>query len=337
MLRIVQPERAMPQSHQGYSSGLLAPNTELVTKLMALRPGGAVTIVGLGQAQLIEVLSGASFALRMLRLDLVGVATAALAIDRILDDLADLAAALWPDWEGAEPAKQLPRLLPAWRSAATRFASAGRRPRFPRLAHETEFAHLLSVLPGLVLLAEVDSLRSERASPIITALDWCRRHGAAVVALLGEEPAPEAPWDLLLYDSLIVDRFPVEPAARRLILPSSDIASRGSAIERRMREALQAAPDLAGLFEDEITLQLGALGPTPRVDLLWRDGKVVVVELDGPEHERDPNYGADRHRDYELLVAGYLVLRLTNAEVQLDLSRSLEKVRRVVNLRRELP
>jgi very-short-patch-repair endonuclease len=99
---------------------------------------------------------------------------------------------------------------------------------------------------------------------------------------------------------------------------------------------MQTAPDLAGLFEDEITLQLGALGPTPRVDLLWRDGK-VVVELDGPEHERDPNYGADRHRDYELLVAGYLVLRLTNAEVQLDLSRSLEKVRRVVNLRRALP
>jgi hypothetical protein len=120
------------------------------------------------------------------------------------------------------------------------------------------------------------------------------------------------------------------------MLPSSDIASGGSAIERRMREALRAAPDLAGLFEDEVMLQLGALGPTPRVDLLWRDGK-VVVELDGPEHERDPNYGADRHRDYELLVAGYLVLRLTNAEVKLDLSRSLEKVRRVVNLRRTLP
>jgi len=325
----------MSQSQQGYSSGLLAPNGKLVTKLMALRPGGAVTLIGLGQAQLGEVLSGTPSALRMLRLDFVGVATTALAIDRILNDLADLAAALWPDWDGPESPKLLPLLLPAWRRAATRFASAGRRPRFPLLARETEFAHLLSVLPGLVLVAEVDSLRSERAAPIIAALDWCRRYGAAVVTLLGEEPAPEAPWDLLLYDAVIVEPLPVEPAARRLILPSADIASRGSAIERRMREALQAAPDLAGLFEDEVTLQLGALGLTPRVDLLWRDGK-VVVELDGPEHERDPNYGADRHRDYELLVAGYLVLRLTNAEVELDLSRSLEKVRRVVNLRREL-
>jgi Protein of unknown function (DUF559) len=326
----------MPQSQQGYSSGLLAPNGELVARLTALRPGGAVTLIGLKQAQLGEVLSGTPSALRMLQLDFVGVATTALAIDRILDDLADLAAAQWPDWNGPESPKLLPRLLPAWRRAATRLASAGRRPRFPRLPRETEFAHLLSVLPGLVLLAEVDSLRSERAAPIITALDWCRRHGAAVVALLGEAPAPEAPWDLLLYDAIIVEPLPVAPAARRLMLPSSDIASGGSAIERRMREALRAAPDLAGLFEDEVMLQLGALGPTPRVDLLWRDGK-VVVELDGPEHERDPNYGADRHRDYELLVAGYLVLRLTNAEVKLDLSRSLEKVRRVVNLRRTLP
>jgi hypothetical protein len=61
------------------------------------------------------------------------------------------------------------------------------------------------------------------AAPVIAALDWCRRHGAAVIALLGEEPAAEAPWDLLLYGSLIVDRFPVEPAARRLILSSSEI------------------------------------------------------------------------------------------------------------------
>jgi Protein of unknown function (DUF559) len=135
----------------------------------------------------------------------------------------------------------------------------------------------------------------------------------------------------LLYDAVIVHSL-LEPVARRLILPFSDLTSRGSAIERRMREALRATSDLAGLFEDEVALQLGALGPTPRVDLPWRDGK-VIVELDGPEHERDPNYGADRHRDYELLVAGYLVLRLTNAEVELDLNRSLEKVRRVVNLR----
>jgi hypothetical protein len=323
----------MPEFKQEYFSELPALNDELITKLAALRPGEAITLIGLGQAQLCDVLSRTSFVSRMLRLDFVGVATTALAIERILDDLADLAAGLWPDWRDPESPESLPRLLPAWHRAATRLVSAGRRPRFSRLPHETELIHLLSVLPGLVLLAEVDPLRGERATPIIAALDWCRRHGAAVIALFGEEPTHEAPWDLLLYDAIIVDSLPIEPATRRLIPPFSAIASGGSATERRMREALRATPDLTGLFEDEVTLQLGVLGPTPRVDLLWRDGK-VIVELDGAEHERDPNYGADRHRDYELLVAGYLVLRLTNAEVQLDLGRSLDKVRRVVNLRR---
>jgi hypothetical protein len=37
-----------------------------------------------------------------------------------------------------------------------------------------------------------------------------------------------------------------------------------------MREALRAAPDLAGLFEDEVALELDPLGLTPRVVLLWR-------------------------------------------------------------------
>ena len=324
----------MFQAHQ--TSGSLARNDELITKLMALRPGATLTVIGLTQAQLSEVLSQASFAPRMLRLDFVGATTTALAIERILDDLADLATSLWPDWDGTEAPQLSQQLLPAWRRAAIRFASTGRRLRFRRLARETEFAHLLSVLPGLVLLGEVDSLRCERAAPIIAALDWCRRYGAAIVALLAEEPACKTPWDLLLHSAITAEQAPAEPAARRLMLPSSDMTSRGSAIERRMREALCAAPDLTGLFEDEVTLQLNALGLTPRVDLLWREGK-VVVELDGAEHERDPNYGADRHRDYELLVAGYLVLRLTNAEVELDLGRSLEKVRRVVNMRRGRP
>jgi hypothetical protein len=315
---------------------VLAPNAELVTRVAALRAREAMTVIGIGQAQVSDILSAAASARRMLRLDLVGATVTPLAIDRILNDLADLATALWPDWDHPISLR-LPHPLARWRRAATRFASKGNRPRFPSLVRETELANLLSVLPDLVLLADVDPARSARAAPIISALEWCRRYGATVVFLLSEEPAPEAPWDRLLYNAVIVGPSPVEPVTRRLILPPSGVgASQGSAVERRMREALKASPDLAGLFEDEVTLRLSALGPTPRVDLLWRHGR-VVVELDGPEHERDPNYGADRHRDYELLVAGYLVLRLTNAEVQLDLARSLEKVRRVVNLRRGLP
>jgi hypothetical protein len=198
------------------------------------------------------------------------------------------------------------------------------------LASEIQFRALYpaSGAPALVFL--LDPARPDRAAPLISALEWIGRHGAAVVALLPEMPPVAPPWDRVLHGALVLESQRA-PAASRLLPPSS--GPRGSAAERRLRLGLRAEPDLAELFEDEVTVQIGPLGPAPRVDLLWRDGR-IVVELDGPEHERDPNYGADRHRDYELLVAGYLVLRLTNAEVELDLSRALDKIRRVVNLRR---
>jgi hypothetical protein len=309
---------------------------DLVIRMSALEPGETLTLVGVDQVQFAAILAERSTATAILRLELLDIATASVAIDRILDDLAELAASQWPNWPVGGAPKALSPYLPSWRRAATRFVVKGRPPRFRRLARETELVHLLSVLPDLLLLSEIDPLRGERAAPIIAALDWCRRRGVAVVYLLPVPPEAVPPWDRVLHGAIAIEPPPAEPASQRLILPATDTPSRGSAIERRMREALCVTPDLAGLFEDEVTLQLGHLGPTPRVDLLWRDGK-VVVELDGPEHERDPNYGADRHRDYELLVAGYLVLRLTNAEVELDLGHAIEKVRRVVNLRRAQP
>jgi hypothetical protein len=74
------PSAQMLQSNHGHSSGLSAPNCAVVTKLLALRPGGTLTLIGLGQAQLAELLSRTSSAPCILRLDFVGVVTTALAI-----------------------------------------------------------------------------------------------------------------------------------------------------------------------------------------------------------------------------------------------------------------
>jgi hypothetical protein len=261
----------------------------------------------------------------LLRLDLLRAASADDAIWTIVDDLAELALAAWPDWP--------PSPLAPWRRAADRLASAGRRPRFSRnVPVQTQFRALYPASGAPMLLFQLDPVRAERAAPLIAALEWVGRHGAAAVVLLPQAPPYAAPWDRVLHGALHVPPPPAAPAAERLI-PRGAQGVRGSAVEQRMRLALRADPALADLFEDEVTLQLSPLGPTPRVDLLWRAGR-VVVELDGAEHARDPNYGADRHRDYELLVAGYLVLRLTNEEVERDLARALEKVRRVVDLRR---
>jgi hypothetical protein len=241
------PARAMLPANPKHSSGSSSRNDELVAKLMALRPGGHLTVIGLGQVRLIQILSLTPSAPRMLQLDFARVSTTALAIDRILDDLADLATALWPYWNATDSPERLTRPLTTWRRAAIHSASGGRRPRFPRFARETEIGYLLSVLSGIVLLAEVDSQRSERAAPIIAALEWCQRHGAAVVALFAEEPRLATPWDRLLHGAIIFEHSPVEPAVQRLIPPSISLMARGSAIERRIREALSTTPDLAGL------------------------------------------------------------------------------------------
>lgn len=140
---------------------------------------------------------------------------------------------------------------------------------------ELELDQLLRTLSGLVLLADVDPTRSDHAAPIIATLEWCRRHGAIVVALLAEQPPCEPPWDRLLHGAFAVERQ-IEPALHRLLPPLELETLRGSAIEKRMREALRADGELSGLFDDEVTLSLGPLGPSPRVDLLWRVGKIVV-------------------------------------------------------------
>jgi very-short-patch-repair endonuclease len=90
-------------------------------------------------------------------------------------------------------------------------------------------------------------------------------------------------------------------------------AHHASTIEQRVEAALRRDPELGSLFSCNETVAIHGYGTSPRVDLLWRDGR-VVVELDGPEHQNDPKFANDRRRDFEL-VAGYLVLRMTNDQV----------------------
>jgi very-short-patch-repair endonuclease len=40
----------------------------------------------------------------------------------------------------------------------------------------------------------------------------------------------------------------------------------------------------------------------------------------------------DRHRDYELTLSGYTVLRLANDEIAQDIGKAVEKIRDIVQL-----
>ncbi len=308
--------------------------SEVPSRFAELTRGQVLTLIGTDAASLRAALE--TTATRpILILDVAAAETVVGIIEQVVDDLADLTLARWPDWyPGAtlEPAT-LPNVLQPWRRAASRMAAAGRRPRFRRTPRQVEFAQLLLAIEpgGLVLLAGLDPTAIQRASAMIDALAWCARQGAAVVVASRAQMPFEPPFQRILYGALRVVS-PTAPVVNRLILPQGK-AHHASLIEKRIGAALRLDAELGPLFERNALAAIAGPGTPPRVDLLWREGR-IAVELDGPEHCREPNYGRDRHRDYELLVAGYHVLRLTNAEVETDLARAVEKIRRVVRLRR---
>lgn len=248
-------------------------------------------------------------------------------LDRLLDDLAALALMRWPQWhitEGdADP----------WLKAASKHASRGLPPRFRRTARELELVRLTNVIDpgGVILVWQVEPSSALRAGPVIEAFEWCARHGAPIVAALPASPPEGAPYDRILYGASVFAPAEV-PAARRFIAPAS--THHASETERWVAAALAQDAELTGLFACNAPVPIGAWGGTARVDLLCATHR-IVVELDGPEHRAEPKFGNDRHRDYELLTAGYLVLRLTNEQVAADLSLVIEKIRAVIRLRRD--
>ncbi len=201
------------------------------------------------------------------------------------------------------------------------------------MARALECGQLLRVVDpgGVILVAEVDPVAQARAQAVIEALEWCAGHGAACLYALPAEPPGLPPYDRILYGAVAIGRAPA-PVAERFIAPRSR-AHPASEAERRVEAALARDPELAGLFAGNEVVAVAGDGRQPRVDLVCRRHR-LVVEIDGPEHQASPKFGQDRHRDYELLVAGYLVLRLTNDEVADDLQRAVEKIRAMVRLRR---
>ncbi|MGX7744274.1 endonuclease domain-containing protein [Rhodopseudomonas parapalustris] len=311
----------------------------LGNRIVRLRPGERLTVVGIGINEIRRSLTTIQAERSALVLPEAGSTDAILS--HLVDDLADLALACWPRWYGMDCSRtdgteiataDRPTIAAAWFRAASRRAAHGHRPRLRRAARSIEFKQLMQAIdpPDLLLLAAIDPLDAVRAAPVIQVLEWCASHGASVVAIFPSKPLALAPFDRLLYGALEVVSA-VEPLQTRFIAPSGR-AHHLSLIEQRVEAALLRDGELASLFMCNQSVAIDGYG-TPRVDLLWRDGR-VVVELDGPEHQSDPNFANDRHRDYELLVAGYLVLRITNQQVATDLQAAIEKIRAVVRYRK---
>ena len=129
----------------------------------------------------------------------------------------------------------------------------------------------------------------------------------------GPGPEPEEPW----------------------LLPWRGRPHPLSAVEQRLARLIEADEELAPLFGFNIPVET-VRGSRPRVDLLWAEGR-LVVELDGyADHGTRAAFLRDRHRDFELQLSGYAVLRLPNDEIAQDCWLALEKIRDLVRQRRQV-
>lgn len=290
--------------------------------------------------------------------------TAEAIVEHVIDLLADTACRLWPLWFtdtsfaecrsdklGRAAARVIARqaadnitgVLQPWAEAAVMLVLNGRKPRVQGIASAIELAQLSLALSrtGLILIIEPAEMDRHPAA-LVDGLEWIARNApVAVVALFPKLPANEPPLDRLLYSARLIAPEP------RLVEPDRTVPEVGSAvqwlapwrgtphplsdIEQRLAKKLAGDLELAPLFSFNQIIET-VRGSRPRVDLVWTAGR-LVVELDGyPDHGSLRSFIQDRHRDYELTLSGYIVMRLANDEIAQDMEKAIEKIRDLVRM-----
>jgi hypothetical protein len=236
-------------------------------------------------------------------------------------------------------AREIAGVSPSWVEAAVCLALADRPLRVGGTLPAVEIAQLALAINrlGLVFVADLDSAgRDGNPAATVHGLEWIAQHiDGAVVALFPELPPNAPPFDRILYGARTVAApNAIEPAVvdpGPWIAPWRGLPHPSSEIERRLAKALGADAELAPLFAfDQCVVTVR--GTRPKVDLVWTEGR-LAIELDGwGSHGNRVAFMQDRHRDYELTLSGYTVLRLTNDEIAQDLEKAIEKIRDLVTL-----
>ncbi len=216
-----------------------------------------------------------------------------------------------------------------WLSAARTLAGAGLLPvpeGYEPPSHLADFRRLLPTHRfhlGIGIGAEARA-DDQAIAAVERTLQWACELLEADALLLLPSGSEEATADNHLLDA--GEPEVIVPPPRGRPHPLSDS-------EQKLAKLVHADPTLAPLFSFNALLHLGPLS-SPCVDLLWESGK-LVVEIDDPSHWNRIKYAADRQRDFELIAAGFLVLRITAEEVLMDAAKALHKIRTCVDLRRQ--
>ncbi len=243
----------------------------------------------------------------------------------------------------------------SWLTVAAQQCLAGRlplAPSFPRTVQARQLARVLTSNELLILLIpQQDTLCSQGLQRLAQAAEWlAQQTQARVVLVLLSAYREHSELDPVNYQALDVSTPVINSAVgasptvvahtpepdRRLPTPwFGPIIGRPHPLsvgEQRLAQALAADAELCGLFEFNVWVD-SVRGSRFLVDVLWRQGR-LVVEVDGYAFHSDPvHFAQDRQRDYELNLSGYNVLRLTHDEVVAHTATAVAKIRDMVHLR----
>ena len=344
------------------SADLTLPVDAVPDFILRAPASGIVAITGVDSDQLRVVLNNTEVAAgdrRALFLSFDGLNSANTIVERAVDTLADTALRMWPVWYSSsfadirddtlgreaarvrlnEIAKLIPHVSPAWAERAVTKALDGRKLRVLDVALGTELEQLCLAInrAGLVLITSKVASEAE-ASALVHALEWMTRNAHIAVAVLFERlPEGKSTYDRIMYGAQYIEF--VESAAASAsshdstpstwLAPVQGMPHPLSATEQKLAKAIALDAELAPLFGYNLFVET-VRGGRPKVDLLWSAGR-LIVELDGySDHGNRLAFMYDRHRDYELALSGFTVLRLANDEIAQDIGKAVEKIRDMV-------
>jgi very-short-patch-repair endonuclease len=272
-------------------------------------------------------------------------------IDDLLDRLDRVARELYPAWLPSAAAIDDPAGAGAVavRSIALRDARDGGhfgpfladlaertlrgRSADDRFTPETRAAELAKVIARsfgrirvAILVIPPTNLTAEKEQALVSAGRWLADSGSFGIWFAGSplssiDDVARVPFQPPAIDATVADESSAEGSEADddsvgNVVGYPAIAGRPHPASRAEQslEAALADVDWAAGREWNQQYQAHPLTNPIRVDLLWRTEK-CVVEIDGPEHRDPERFANDRQRDVQLQIAGYAVLRFTNAQV----------------------
>lgn len=279
-------------------------------------------------------------------------------LDQIVRSLAQSALALWPYWYGRTPSETddnagigelaaiPPAVLRPWYELALACCRAGQTPQpagFTNAVHAAQLVLAIQASSLYILLGTSASKPApDRVLGLARASEWLADHtNASVGVIVASDLAGMSELDSINFKTVEFswpqterEGHVPEDGPEITIWPNCGrphpFSPGEQLLAKRLRDDLELGPLFA--FNQRVRTIKNVCHI---VDLLWRDGR-LVVEVDGISyHGRRDDFRKDRQRDYELLISNYIVLRIPHDEVMSNVDKAIGKIRDVVLFRQK--